>query len=88
MSQDIIDLPLPGVDNIFNWGYGVYVRGDITDFQRLKKGTFGWSGAYSPHFFVNTNDNISVVFMTSLANDGGSDSPNIKVLEKAYSEIQ
>lgn len=88
MSKDIIDLPLPGVDNIFNWGYGVYVRGDKTDYQRLKKGTFGWSGAYSPHFFVNTDDNISVVFMTSLANDGGSDSPNIKVLEKAYSEIQ
>ncbi len=87
MSTDIIDLPHPGVDNIFNWGYGVYVRGDNCNYQPLKKGTFGWSGAYSPHFFVNIEDNSSVVFMTNLANDGGSDSPNIKVLEKAYSEI-
>lgn len=84
MSTDIIKLPHLGVDNVFNWGYGVYVRGDNCSYQPLKKGTFGWSGAYSPHFFVNTADNTSVVFMTNLANDGGSDSPNIKVLESAF----
>jgi len=87
MCTDIIPLPCQGVDSIVNWGYAVYVRGDKASFQPLKRGTFGWSGAYSPHFFVNIKDNTSVVMMTNLNNDEGSGSPNIKVLEKAYSEI-
>lgn len=87
MGADIIQLPCPGVDRFFNWGYAVYVRGDKADFQPLKKGTFGWSGAYSSHFFVNIKDNTSVLMMTNLNNDLGSGSPNIQVLEHAYADV-
>lgn len=88
MGTDIIDLPCPGVDEYYNWGYCVFVRGENADFQPLKKGTFGWSGAYSSHFFVNIEDNSGAIMMTNLHNDSGAGSPNIKVLEKAYSELK
>jgi len=88
MANDIITPYCKGVDKFFNWGYAVFVRGEKAEgWQPLKKGTFGWSGAYSPHFFVNLEDKIGVVMMTQLENDGGAGSPNIKVLEKAFSEI-
>jgi len=87
MQNDIIELPCDGVGEALNWGYGVIVRGNKADYQPLKRYTFGWSGAYSPHFFVNTIDNIAVIMMTNLNNDYGSGSPNIKVLENAYAHV-
>lgn len=87
MYKDTIPLPCEGVGDVVNWGYTVFVRGNIVDWSVLKRDTFGWSGAYSPHFFVNCDDHISVVMMTNLTDDGGSGSPNIKVLEQAYADI-
>jgi len=87
MGTDVITNKCQGVDNFFNWGYTVFVRGDKADWQPLKKGIFGWSGAYGPHFFVDIKDNISVVFMTNLNNDDGAGSSNIKVVERAYADI-
>lgn len=88
MSSDIIPLPKEGIDKYYNWGYSVFVRGEKASFQPLNKGTFGWSGAYSPHFFIDLSDNSGLVFMTNLDNDGGAGSPNIKILEEAYSKIK
>ena len=76
-----------GIDRFFNWGYGVYVRGDENeDFQKILKGSFGWSGAYSTHFFIDPMHNLSAVMMTNMNNDLGSGSPSIQVFEKAVRE--
>lgn len=87
MMKDVIELPMFGVNEVTNWGYAVMVRGKKTDNQPLKAGSFGWSGAYSTHFFVNIEDNTAVVMMTNVNNDGGSESPNHKILESAYALV-
>jgi CubicO group peptidase (beta-lactamase class C family) len=34
----------------------------------LSKGSFGWSGAYNTHFFIEPNEKIVGIFMTQVAN--------------------
>ena len=75
-----------GVDPVVNWGHAVYVRCGEASFQPLEVGSYGWSGAYSTHFFVAPYERRAVVMMTNLTNDGGSGSPNIAELEKAFAD--
>ena len=53
------------------WGLGVRV---ITreGHTPIPKGTFGWSGAYGTHFWVNPVDRIAAVYLKNSAHDGGS----------------
>lgn len=53
------------------WGLGVRV---ITDdsYRLLPKGTFGWSGAYGAHMWVDPENEISAVYMKNSLYDGGS----------------
>jgi CubicO group peptidase (beta-lactamase class C family) len=93
-KQAVLDMAVPrlstdfvGIDQFFNWGYGVYVRGNENkDFQKILKGSFGWSGAYSTHFFIDPSLNLSAVMMTNMNNDLGSGSPSIQVFEKVVRE--
>lgn len=86
MYTDTLDLPKEGVNEVFNWGYTFFVRGNRDIYSALDRNTFGWSGAYSTHFFVNPEKEIAVVMLTNLNNDLGSGSPNISTLEKAFHE--
>ena len=53
------------------WGLGVRV---ITDdsYGRLPTGSFGWSGAYGTHFWVDPENRISAVYLKNSLYDGGS----------------
>ncbi|MGN0179733.1 MAG: serine hydrolase domain-containing protein [Monoglobaceae bacterium] len=53
------------------WGFGVRV---ITseNYKYLPVGTFGWSGAYGTHFWVDSVNNIAAVYMKNSRYDGGS----------------
>ncbi len=53
------------------WGLGVRV---ITDdsYKYLPKGTFGWSGAYGTHFWVDPVNRITAVYMKNSRFDGGA----------------
>lgn len=53
------------------WGLGVRVNKDMF-YKRLPKGTYGWSGAYGTHFFVDTENKITAVYMKNSWFDGGS----------------
>ena len=51
------------------WGLGVRT---ISDGNRLPKGSFGWSGAYGTHFWVDPMNKIVAIYMKNSYYDGGS----------------
>ena len=65
-----------------NWGLGVRV---ITDesYGSLPVGTFGWSGAYGSHFWIDFENNLCAVFMKNSEVDGGAANASACRFEKA-----
>ena len=62
-----------GMGPLFNWGYTVHVRSARrAGEQELTEGSYGWSGAYNTHFWVDPNNNLTAVFMSNMDNAGGS----------------
>ena len=53
------------------WGLGVRV---ITDesYGRLAVGSFGWSGAYGSHFWIDPENKVIGIYMKNSCYDGGS----------------
>ena len=51
------------------WGCGVRVVGEN---DRLPKGSYGWSGAYGTHFWVDPTNGIIAIYMKNSRKDGGS----------------
>lgn len=62
------------------WGLGVRVITD--DDYPLPKGTFGWSGAYGTHFWVDPVNRITAVYMKNSGYDGGAGCQTANELEK------
>ena len=64
------------------WGLGVRV---ITDesYDNLPVGSFGWSGAYGSHFWVDPSNKITAVFMKNSTFDGGGENESALNFEKA-----
>jgi CubicO group peptidase (beta-lactamase class C family) len=52
------------------WGLGVRVITENNN--RIPKGSFGWSGAYGCHFWVDPTNNITAIYMKNSTYDGGS----------------
>lgn len=52
------------------WGLGV--RLFTNDNGKLPKGTFGWSGAYGTHFWVDPVNKITAVYMRNSDSNGGA----------------
>ena len=73
---------LSGISEYFNWGLGVRVCEKQGDCQPLPAGSFGWSGAYGTHFWVEPNTGRSAVLMLNKADVGGSASPFSYEFEK------
>ena len=65
-----------------SWGLGVRVITRKT-YPHLPVGSFGWSGAYGTHFFVDPENGISAVFMKNSAVDGGAGNKSAVKFEKA-----
>ena len=62
------------------WGLGVRVITD--DDYGLPAGTFGWSGAYGTHFWVDPVNRITAVYMKNARVDGGAGSKTSVQFEK------
>lgn len=62
------------------WGLGVRVITDNT--YTLPKGTFGWSGAYGTHFWIDPVNKITAVYMKNSAYDGGAGASSSNEFEK------
>lgn len=64
------------------WGLGMYVRRVHNKYQPLERGSFGWSGAYGTHFWVEPNSRTVAVLMLNSYNCGGSASPFSAAFER------
>lgn len=53
--------------------WGLSVRVIVNDsYKRLPKNSYGWSGAYGTHFWVDPDNKITAVYMKNSYFDGGS----------------
>lgn len=79
-EQAVLDMRSPhfengfaGMNPFFHWGYGVrVVEQEKDDVQMLSAGSYGWSGAYNTHFWVDPKLNLSGVYMCNMDNAGGA----------------
>lgn len=75
VTEDI----MPGSER---WGLGVRVIID-EEYRNLSKGSFGWSGAYGTHFWVDPENEIAAVFLKNSKFDGGAANESARNFEKA-----
>ena len=66
---------LNGINQYFNWGLGVRVCEKQGEWQPLPAGSFGWSGAYGTHFWIEPDTGRSAILMLNKADVNGSGSP-------------
>ncbi len=68
-----------------NWGLGVrVVVGE--DYKLLPVGSFGWSGAYGSHFWIDPENELCAVYMKNSHFDGGAGNKSACRFEKAVQE--
>ncbi|MCQ6557192.1 beta-lactamase family protein [Paenibacillus mendelii] len=66
------------------WGLGVRVIVDKENADTsLTNGSYGWSGAYGTHFWVDPEKGLAALLMMNLSNIGGASSPVAKEFEQA-----
>lgn len=70
---------MPGSER---WGLAVRVIVD-EDYHYLPVGSFGWSGAYGSHFWVDPQNEICAVFMKNSRFDGGAANCSARKFEEA-----
>ena len=71
------------------WGMGMeVVQNPELAGRKVGKGTFGWSGAYGTHFYVDVENQLTVVLGVNCSNIGGADSKLSRLLEEVvYQEF-
>ena len=66
-----VQVPLDFHPGDEHWGLGVrVVSGE--GYERLPVGTFGWSGAYGTHCWIDPVNRVTAVYMKNSRHDGGS----------------
>ncbi len=65
-----------------NWGLGVRVILNES-YGTLSVGSYGWSGAYGAHFWIDVENQICAVFMKNSHFDGGAANQSAQRFEKA-----
>jgi CubicO group peptidase (beta-lactamase class C family) len=69
MASVFAPATLPGRNPGEGYGLGVRVVSDPAARNTLlSQGSFGWSGAYNTHFFIDPKEKIVAIFMTQVAN--------------------
>ena len=68
MATPQIDDPMKGGRSL--WGLSVRVLTNPQDILPL--GTFGWSGAYGTHFWIDRENRITAIYLKNSKYDGGS----------------
>jgi len=64
------------------WGLGVRIISK-KEYGHLPVGTYGWSGAYGSHFWIDAENKIAAVFMKNSLFDGGAGNDSAVNFEKA-----
>ncbi len=74
---------MPGVV----WGLGMAVFGNEEETKRsVSKGSYGWSGAFGTHFYVDPLNNIGATLVLQRSDLGGADSYISRELEASIYE--
>lgn len=87
-TADKMDIPyvpkevMPGKEN---WGLGVRIIVDDS-YKPLPIGSFGWSGAYGAHFWIDRENDICALYMKNSQFDGGAGNKSACRFEKAVYE--
>lgn len=63
----------------WRWGYGVRV---ITGKDVLPVGSYGWSGAYGTHFWIDPTNEIVAIYLKNSRLDGGSNAVSARRFEE------
>ena len=74
--------PQVRIEDSTYWGFGVRVIANDSH-PYLPKGSFGWSGAYGSHFWIDPKDNVAAVFMKNATLDGGAGNQSSRHFEVA-----
>lgn len=83
LAKPQLNAGMEGIYDFFNWGLGVRTVSIQTDFQPLTAGSFGWSGAYGTHFWVDPARGVTAVYMHNSATYGGAGAPHTLAFERA-----
>lgn len=75
LSEDTLKLMYTPIEDdkgtgTTKWGLGVIVR--VKPGADVPVGSYGWSGAYGSHFWVDPTNRITAVYMKNSAYDGGA----------------
>ena len=77
----------PGLGHGVAWGASVRVVTEDDGSQRpLKKGAYGWSGAYGTHFWCDPVREICVVYLSNMTTAGGSGALTARHIERDIME--
>lgn len=83
MATPWLDGRYEGICPVFNWGLGVRVVSEQNEAQPLSAGSFGWSGAYGTHFWVDPERAFAAVYLHNSATYGGAGAPHTVEFERA-----
>ena len=90
LKEESVDrMAVPSVGRLFEpgrdaetWGLSMRVIHRQTPAQPLLPGTFGWSGAYGTHFFIDRRSGVYAVYVTNLENAGGAGAETAREFER------
>lgn len=80
MQTPQLDKNIQGISKTFNWGLGVRVI--PSHFYRLPKGSFGWSGAWGTHFWVDPKNDVIALYFMNMSTIGGAGAPTANEFER------
>ena len=73
MASPAMPYTVPGIGDEVCWGLGMRVIRHLNGYSApLSVGTFGWSGAFGTHFFIDPVLKVAAVYMSNLDNAGGA----------------
>lgn len=82
MSRPQLPAGIEGISDLFNWGLGVRVLPARGEGQPLPGGSFGWSGAYGTHFWVDPAGGVAAVYLHNSRSFGGAGAPHTLEFER------
>lgn len=86
MSRPQLSKEIAGITDFFNWGLGVRALPASCEGQPLPAGSFGWSGAYGTHFWVDPRNGTAAVYMHNSRTFGGAGAPHTLAFERLVTE--
>lgn len=82
MSQNQKLYPLEGGEKQSPWGLGMRVLVEQNAEQPLPKASFGWSGAFGTHFWIDKAHGIACVYLMNLSTALGASEPSAAEFER------